>query len=85
MHALVAWKVCIRAPSPFHKVPTHPHPPGFRSPPDQLPRYNEIAELVVAAAQRRALQQRAARQGLALVPGDTGPVVKVCRGKLFVP
>lgn len=41
--------------------------------------YNEIAELVVAAAQRRALQQRAARQGLALVPGDTGPVVKVHR------
>lgn len=41
-------------------------------------RYNEIAELVVAAAQRRALQQRAARQGAMLVPGAAeGAVVKV--------
>ena len=35
-------------------------------------RYNEIAELVVAAAQRRALQQRAEQQGVPLMPGDAG-------------
>lgn len=41
-------------------------------------RYNEIAELVVAAAQRRALQQRAVRQGVMLVPGAVeSAVVKV--------
>ncbi|KAI7846132.1 hypothetical protein COHA_000393 [Chlorella ohadii] len=47
--------------------------------------YNEIAELVVAAAQRRALQQRAARQGAMLVPGAAeGAVVKeVYRAALF--
>lgn len=46
-------------------------------PPLPARRYSEIAELVVTAAQRRALQQRAARQGVALVPGEGGPVVKV--------
>ena len=47
-------------------------------PPSFLPasRYNEIAELVVAAAQRRALQQRAEQQGVPLMPGDAG-VLKV--------
>ena len=50
----------------------------FVLPPSFLPasRYNEIAELVVAAAQRRALQQRAEQQGVPLMPGDAG-VLKV--------
>jgi hypothetical protein len=40
-------------------------------------RYNEIAELVVAAGQRRALQERAQRQGMVAVPAE-GSVLKVC-------
>lgn len=53
---------------------THPNLDTFLP---HLRRYNEIAELVVAAGQRRALQQRAQRQGALLVPGAEGPVVKV--------
>ena len=44
-------------------------------------RYNEIAELVVAAGQRRALQERAQRQGMLAVPAE-GAVLKVC-GAVF--
>lgn len=60
-------------------LPASPHPvPFFPShcAHPQTDRYNEIAELVVAAAQRRALQQRAQRQGVMLVAGE-GAVVKV--------
>lgn len=39
-------------------------------------RYNEIAELVVAAAQRQLMQQRAEREGVVL-PASRQAVVKV--------
>lgn len=42
--------------------------------------YNEIAELVIVAGQSRALQQRAQRQGVTLIPAQkAGAVLKVHR------
>ena len=57
---------------PREKAGTEDRVPLLRPP----PRYNEIAELVVAAAQRRLVQQRAEQEGVVL-PAGRGAVVKV--------
>jgi hypothetical protein len=58
-----------------------PKEPVLLTPPAPAPpscRYNEIAELVIVAGQSRALQQRAQRQGVTLIPAQkAGAVLKV--------
>lgn len=62
----------------LHLLPKEPVLLTLPAPGPPSCRYNEIAELVVVAGQSRALQQRAQRQGVTLIPAQkAGAVLKV--------